>query len=77
MHSEMCKLQGMVPTNIGDYMKLVKSINIFNGAIGNAMSANVLERLLPSVAYACGLLEKRIADSWSDPDFVKSGGRFS
>ena len=35
-----------------------------NAAIGNAMSANVLMRLLPKAIWAAGIVDDKPADVW-------------
>ena len=70
---ELMKFQGMVPENVGKYKDLPKTE--INAAVGNAMSANVLERLLPAVLFASGLSQE-VPDKWLDPAFIKNGGHF-
>ena len=72
---ERVKLQGMVPENVGPYESFPR--RDIDAAIGNAMSANVLERLLPAVAYASGVLSNKPCDAWLREDFIKKGGRFA
>ena len=57
---EMLMLQGIDPAVVGDFEKMPRTH--FNTAIGNGMSANVLERLLPKIAYAAGILRKEVID---------------
>ena len=40
------------------------------------MSACVLERLLPRIAYAIGCIPERMPDEWCHPGFIAAGGRF-
>lgn len=74
--AEMLKLQGVVPENIGDTRGI--PTREINASIGNAMSACVLERILPRVAWVIGHLPgvQPPRDEWSDPNFVAKGGRF-
>lgn len=53
--SEMCRLQGFPPDRF-DYHGAGISKSKFARAVGNAMSVNVLQRLLPGVLEAAGLL---------------------
>ena len=69
------KLQGMVPENVGPNESFPR--RDIDAAIGNAMSATVLERLLPAVAYATGVLSNKPRDAWLREDFIKNGGRFA
>ena len=73
--SEMLKLQGIHPRLVGDLTKI--PTGEANASIGNAMSANILERLLPRIAYATGLIKEPHKDSWLEPDFISKCGRFS
>jgi len=52
-------------------------INEIKSGIGNAMTASVLERILPRVAWATGRLRELPADKWEDVGFIKRGGRFA
>ncbi len=65
---EMFRLQGINPQNI-PWQDLGIARSTIGGAIGNAMSVNVLERLLPRVAYAAGLLHSLPLDKWEDPQY--------
>ena len=51
----MCILQGMRPSRLE--WKNVVPEGAFGHMIGNSMSVNVLERLLPRVLHAAGLIE--------------------
>ena len=72
---EMLKLQGVRPAQMidekGGYYGLTQ--RQLNLAIGNAMSSNVLERLLPRVCLASGLTPMH-SDPWQGPKFVQNGG---
>jgi len=72
---ELMKLQGMKPESVGEYTKYPRTE--INAAVGNAMSVNVLERLLPRVAFASGAMAGEIPDKWLDKAFVMKGGRFA
>jgi len=63
---EMTRFQGMRPQ---PWKKWGMSRTMFNGALGNAMSVNILERLLPRVLQAAGLIKNT---DWSDK-WAKSG----
>ena len=52
--SEMCRLQGLPPNRI-NYGKAKVSRAKFSKAIGNMMSVNVLQRLLPPLLRSAGL----------------------
>ena len=70
----MLKLQGIRPENMRKYRGM--SPGVLNAAVGNAMSACVLERLLPRIAYAIGCIPERMPDEWCHPGFIAAGGRF-
>ena len=72
--AEMLKLQGIRPENMRKYRGM--SQGVLNAAVGNAMSACVLERLLPRIAYAIGCIPERMPDEWCHPGFIAAGGRF-
>ena len=72
--AEMLKLQGIRPENMRKYRGM--SPGVLNAAVGNAMPACVLERLLPRIAYAIGCIPERMPDEWSRPGFIAAGGRF-
>ena len=72
--AEMLKLQGIRPENMRKYRGM--SPGVLNAAVGNAMSACVLERLLPRIAYAIGCIPERMPDEWCHPGFIAAGGRF-
>ena len=77
---EMLKLQGLVPnvmrwTKDPELQKICCKTH-FNAAIGNAMSGNVLERLLPKVAHATGVIKRCPKDDWESDGFVDRGARF-
>ena len=71
--AEMLKLQGIRPANMRGHGL---SYGVLNAAVGNAMSACVLERLLPRIAYAIGCIPERMPDEWCHPGFIAAGGRF-
>lgn len=52
--SEMCRLQGLPPDRI-NYMKAKVSPKKFAKAVGNMMSVNVLQRILPPLLKSAGL----------------------
>ena len=65
---ELLKFQGFNPAEIPwRHMGLTKTQ--VGQASGNAMSANVLERLLPIVLDAAGLLQHPVRDAWADPGY--------
>ena len=70
----MLKLQGIRPEHMRKYRGM--SPGVLNAAVGNAMSACVLERLLPRIAYAIGCIPERMPDEWCHPGFIAAGGRF-
>ena len=72
--AEMRKLQGIRPENVCTYRKM--SPAVLTAAGGNAMSACVLERLLPRIAYAIGCIPERMPDEWCHPGFIAAAGRF-
>ena len=72
--TEMLKFQGIVPCNIRNYRRLPRTV--FNGAIGNAMSACVLERLLLAAAWSSSCIDEPLEDDWLRPSFIDDGGRF-
>ena len=74
--NEMLKVQGIVP-GVASPDEYDIPERAFNAAIGNGMSVNVLERLLPRVAWAAGLLKRKVKDKWADPEFIIAGGRFN
>eukprot|EP00959_Pyramimonas_sp_CCMP1952_P126246 2640347-Pyramimonas_sp.AAC.1 len=45
-------------------------------AIGNAMSVNVLERILPRIAWSIGKLPQKM-HVWDDESWALRGGRFN
>ena len=54
--SEMCRLQGLPPNRI-NYRQAKVSSKVFARAVGNMMSVNVLQRILPALLKSAGLLE--------------------
>ena len=69
---EMLEFQGIPPHY---FAKTNLSRCVLNAAIGNAMSCNVLERLIPKAVYATGMLKRPIADRWSIDGFVRNGAK--
>ena len=66
---EMCRLQGLNPSDV-PWVQGGMARTTFNGALGNAMSANVLERLLPRVLQAAGIIETTDwTDKWSQEGY--------
>ena len=60
---EIARLQGFRPSDIEPLAKHGKTF--LGAAIGNAMSVNVLERLLPRVCYSAGLIRSAdLMDGW-------------
>ena len=74
--AQLLKLQGIHP-DVFNVNGCGLSRSDLNAAVGNAMSANILERILPRVAYAAGILDQCPKDLWKDDAFVSSGARFS
>lgn len=70
---EMLRLQGIDPRFVGEYAAVKP--RIFNAAIGNCMSVNVLERVLPRLLYASGILSRSLRDKWDDEAWVARGAR--
>jgi site-specific DNA-cytosine methylase len=73
--ADMLLLQGMRSDRI-DWRSLNVPEGSFGHMIGNSMSVNVLERLLPRVLVAAGLLAKdKLKDWWkensADPCLIK------
>jgi hypothetical protein len=52
--SEMCRLQGLPPNRI-NYRKAKVSRKKFAKAVGNMMSVNVLQRILPGLLKSIGV----------------------
>ena len=72
---EMLRFQGIDIRSLSGHEKGIRCKE-FNAAIGYAMSANILERLLPRVAFASGCLSTRPEDPWRSTRFVNEGARF-
>ena len=53
-HLDFLECHGVASTQLG-------------GMIGNAMSRNVLDRVIPRLLYAAGCLDKLPVDSWAGP----------
>ena len=70
---EMLMLQGIPPMMLGDISSL--TVTALRGAIGNSMSVNILERLLPRVCWPSGISLHKIDDLWKNEDWVLNGGR--
>ena len=65
---EMMRLQGILP---GDFEIVVSDIEL-GKQIGNAMSLNVVERLLPQVLRAANLLHgANHCDRWKDGSAIE------
>ncbi len=62
---EMMGFQGIQPTTV-PWQRLGISKTRMGAAVGNAMSVNVLERLLPRVCYAAGIIDHLPEDKWMD-----------
>ena len=60
----MCVVQAMRPGRV-DYVGAKVPAGSFGHMLGNSMSVNVLERLLPRVLVASGLLNKLPKDKWA------------
>ena len=66
--SEMLRCQGFRPETVRwQAARLARTV--VGQACGNAMSCNVLERVLPRLAYSAGLVEFKPIDRWKDPTF--------
>ena len=63
MRDEMMRLQGMRPRRFLPTPGMTPSA--LNHAVGNAMSGNVLHRLLACVAWSLGM--DAVQDQWSAP----------
>ena len=61
--AEMLSLQGFRPETVSWQAAQVARTNV-GRACGNAMTCSVLERLLPRVLFAAGLIEQRPGDKW-------------
>ena len=70
---EMMKFQGVHPRHV-DIDLLGRTAA--NAAVGNAMSANVLERIFSRLLWSSGVVRNRIKDKWEDNDFVAHGAHF-
>ena len=72
---DMARLQGMQPGRV-DWVGAGIGKGTYGHMIGNSMSVNVLERLLPKVLHAAGLLNRRPPDPWglhyADASWVKN-----
>ena len=71
---ELMKLQGILPKSLRKYSGLPRGV--LDAALGNAMSACILERLLPRIVWATGCIPELMPDVWSCPDFIAAGGHF-
>ena len=61
-YTEMLRLQGLPPNRFKPLTS--KSQNQMQHAVGNAMSGNVVHRLLARVAWALGY--SAVRDAWAD-----------
>lgn len=61
---ESLRFQGICGVKKTDVRAAGLSSSDMGFAAGNAMSCNVLERLLPSVLYKAGLLKSQAKDPW-------------
>ena len=65
----MMRLQGMIPSEFN----MVTSEAQLGRQIGNAMSVNVIERILVSLLPAAGLTSPgRLADRWKDGSAIRA-----
>ncbi len=60
---EMCAIQGIKETDLYWQGAGISQTN-FRRMIGNAMSVNVLERVLPKLLWSARLIKRRPADEW-------------
>ena len=72
---EMLRFQGWSKHFMGDMGALADGQILH--AVGNAMSCNVLERLLPRLAYVTGVVKEKPLDAWKSKSFVLKGARFA
>ena len=72
---EMMHIQGISSASLGDWVPHLKRTDV-NAAIGNPMSVNVLERLIPRITYAIGLRQHKMKDPWESRRFVEGACRF-
>ena len=64
-YNEMLRLQGLRPTRFKPVVGARQSqINQMKRAVGNAMSGNVLHRVIARIAQSLGVDAK---DEWADP----------
>ena len=64
---EMCSLFGIDPKlMLKAQQKSNSSDAVVGAALGNAMSLNVLERVLGSLLFSAGLVKKRPVDVWQE-----------
>ena len=61
---EMLRLQGLPPRHILRHQGDVTNRQL-GGMIGNAISVNVLERIVGRVLPACGLVRGALSDRWA------------
>ena len=66
--SEMLRFQGFRPETV-QWRAASLGRTVVGQACGNAMSCNVLERVLPRLAYSAGLVQCMPRDKWEDPTF--------
>ena len=60
---ELAKLQGV---QVGCYDMRGLTWHQIGGMIGNAMSRNVLDRVLPRLLFSTGTIERLPKDRWAD-----------
>lgn len=65
---ELLKFQGFHPLDV-PWESMGLSKTKAGQAIGNAMSVNVLERLLPLALDAAGLLQRPVCDAWANSGY--------
>ena len=63
------RTQGVWPTRLRGHETVMSRLNMGH-ALGNAMSGNVLDRLIPRALFAAGLLPSPPCDFWARPDFT-------
>jgi hypothetical protein len=64
----MSELQGVRLSDVKQWSGVSQSV--IGHAIGNSMSRNVLDRLLPRVLHAAGLLPSLPTDRWQQGDLA-------
>ena len=72
MHiDELFKMQGILPEEVPWEATQVNKTDV-QGAIGSAMSVNILDRLLPRILYAAGLMQTLPTDKWESRQYNPS-----